>query len=643
MHTREALLALALTLALGGAWAVTPGLTGTNCQCLFQQTYTTSDATGATTTDSMLVQAQCSRHELYEGAYNCTCFDLLHADCTHHPTTVILENKTQIEASPAVQAALGMATTPGVAVTTGNFDDTDLVCSGCDGGSGIHDYDETVHVNHTIGVRGHTGWEFSYFTEAYDMPCVGTDPCAGSPVNCVTAYNGTFGNCSHECGGGIQVVPLVVVTPPQNGGIACPNPLVATNQCNLQSCPVDCGVGEYGNFSACSLTCKDAGGAAPQTGNQTRARVVVTPPSGGGAACPDLVEYQTCTPPDCAVSGQDCVTVTVVTTPCDAACDEAGVVTSTIAVVTEATGDGVPCPPVGERTVFTPCTGDPCPDIDCLTSTGSFGACSVTCGGGVQTAPLTVVRMASGNGTPCPDPLSVTQACSPEVCPVDCVVSAYGNFSTCSLPCRAGDGSGTQSGVQSRSRVVVTPASGGGSECPLLVDSRVCVPEVCGLNNGTGDVDCVTALAETTACTGVCEGTGTRVETVSVVTPAAGNGVPCPSGASMEVESPCVGGVCHCDGSYSEYSVCVAPGTQTRTFNVTQAPSINGDACPAATDTRACEVDDGTSPASGGLNTAEIAAIATAAGVALVAGGGYAIYKAFYPRGYEAAADGLNW
>ncbi|SDZ90734.1 hypothetical protein SAMN05443667_101246 [Flavobacterium gillisiae] len=48
--------------------------------------------------------------------------------------------------------------------------------------------------------------------------------------------------------------------------------------------------------------------------------------------------------------------------------------------------------------------------------------------------------------------------------PVDCIVSAWSDWSACSL-----------SGFQSRNRTVITPASNGGAYCPVLYETRACV------------------------------------------------------------------------------------------------------------------------------------------------------------------------
>lgn len=57
-------------------------------------------------------------------------------------------------------------------------------------------------------------------------------------------------------------------------------------QACLIPCPQDCVVSDFSPWSSCSKTCA--------IGLQNRLRFVLTPPLFGGAACPNLTEFQTC-------------------------------------------------------------------------------------------------------------------------------------------------------------------------------------------------------------------------------------------------------------------------------------------------------------------------------------------------------------
>lgn len=110
--------------------------------------------------------------------------------------------------------------------------------------------------------------------------------------------------------------------------------------------------------------------------------------------------------------------------------------------------------------------------VNCVVSSwSSWSNCDKTCGGGVQTRTRTIITPASNGGEECPV-LSETQACNTQSCPpVDCVVSSWSAWSNCSSTCGGG--------LQTRTRTVITPASNGGAVCPLLSESQTCNNQEC--------------------------------------------------------------------------------------------------------------------------------------------------------------------
>ena len=151
-------------------------------------------------------------------------------------------------------------------------------------------------------------------------------------------------------------------------------------------------------------------------GTQSRTRTVTTPAANGGTACPALTDSQACNTTACAVP------------------------------------------------------------VDCAVSAWSqWTSCSAMCGGGTQSRTRTVTTPAANGGAACPA-LTDSQTCNTGACPIpaiDCVVSDWSDWSTCSVLCGGG--------TQTRSRHITTPPNATGASCPALTDSRGCNPDACPL------------------------------------------------------------------------------------------------------------------------------------------------------------------
>jgi len=122
-----------------------------------------------------------------------------------------------------------------------------------------------------------------------------TQPCNthNCPVHCDVSGWSSWSACSAACGGGSQRQTRTITVQPAYGGNACPT-LVNTQNCNMQSCPVNCAVTSWSAWSACSKTCG--------SGLQVSTRSVVVYAAFGGTACPSLTQSQTCNTQPCAIN-----------------------------------------------------------------------------------------------------------------------------------------------------------------------------------------------------------------------------------------------------------------------------------------------------------------------------------------------------
>jgi hypothetical protein len=259
-----------------------------------------------------------------------------------------------------------------------------------------------------------------------------------------------------------------------------------------------------------------------------------------------------------------------------------GLMNRTRTVKTAPLNGGTACPPLTDSST---CNNQECP-VDCEVSGWSeFSACSLPCGGGIQTKTRTVTKQPTFNGATCP-PLSEEQNCNTQGCPVNCV----GSWAGCSVTC--GEGVDTFR--------ITTPAANGGKACTENNGAtKTCVQPPCG-------VDCVgdwVKNAKTNAdgwgaCSATCgSGTQTRQYKVSTVQVGSGKTCPHPDGRTETRQcpelSPCPTPV-DCVGSFGDWTGCdvgCGGGNQSRTYQITTAAANGGRACPHVTgfkETRRC-------------------------------------------------------
>merc|ERR1711862_633252 len=160
---------------------------------------------------------------------------------------------------------------------------------------------------------------------------------------------------------------------------------------------------------------------------------------------------------------------------------------------------------------------------------GSWPTCSVTCGSGTKTRTRSIITQKSGNGAACKS-TSEQQACATGIiCPVNCVMGAWGSWTTCTKNC------GT--GTQTRTRSVKTHKAGSGAPCGSTSQQQNCNTNIC-------PVDCVVGeWGSWSTCTKNC-GTGMQTRTKRITTQQAGMGAAC---GSTSQEQNCNTNVCPVD------------------------------------------------------------------------------------------------
>jgi len=158
----------------------------------------------------------------------------------------------------------------------------------------------------------------------------------------------TDGECSKDCEGGTQERTRSILAHRENG-THCP-PMVQKQDCNLQHCPVDCEVGVWSEWTACTAGC---GG-----GVRSRIRQKKVPPKYDGEDCPETEQTVPCNVGRC---NSDCVLGEWgAWTACSKACDT-GHRERRRGVEVDARGDGT-CPQADSeaRLIFEECNTDVC-------------------------------------------------------------------------------------------------------------------------------------------------------------------------------------------------------------------------------------------------------------------------------------------
>lgn len=433
--------------------------------------------------------------------------------------------------------------------------------------------------------------------------------------------------CTRSCGSGAQKRSRHVKRPAKLGGAPCPL-LHETRTCNSNFCPVDCVVSDWLGWSACPQTC-NPGGTDPES-SRTRTRTTTTAPQFGGTACPVTHMAMQCGTSECPV---DCeVSPYGQWGACSTRYCGGGIKLRTRAVTHHPSYGGAPCTELHEQQA---CNTVPCA-IGCTSRFGEWSECSRSCGNGVQTRVLTL----GGPDGGCP--ANEQRLCNTAACPVDCIVSGFGQWSGCireavvqgahcgggykvrsrnpiadqhitGLPCPAlteavsceplpcpepcqlsqwtlfGSCSRTcGTGVKTRARRVEREPKNGGANCPTLEDVVQCNGHLC-------PQDCqVTSWSVWGSCSQTCgEASRTRLRHVSKPSESGGKGCP-----SLREQAPCSSQMCPVDcivASWSDWSECsqeCGGGVAARSRGISVRDAFEGTPCPKLAEIQACNVED---------------------------------------------------
>ncbi|CAD7963511.1 unnamed protein product [Amoebophrya sp. A25] len=421
-------------------------------------------------------------------------------------------------------------------------------------------------------------------------------PC-GKGIDCVWEDWGKWGSCSKTCGGGEKERSRLIKTAPRFGGQLCAaEDMQEVAACNEQACekPIDCEMGDWAEWSACSSTCN---------GIKTRDRQIKTYPDHDGKACEGglkevqscLGDQETCNPEFVPKEPVQCeLSEWSNWTECSKSCG-GGTREKSRKIVKYPLHGGDGCD--GALTVIDSCNEEKCKPkkviepIDCRWSEwDEWSGCSTSCGGGEKSRQRQVELMPNSVGRPCEAKDNVEVAsCNTESCSATACV--WGNWSAW--------GACTCTGLQERHRVIQKHATEGGPPCEgPKIETKTCHPEC-----EHPPRDCVLSEWDSWgACSTTC-GPGQMFRDRKVLQKGANGGKPC-EGNLKEVADcyelktcPKAPSSRDCElGAWSQWSACTAEcngGQKYRHRDIVVYPSADGKRCDdfQLAETKACNTE----------------------------------------------------
>ncbi|XP_047443825.1 hemicentin-1 isoform X2 [Mugil cephalus] len=236
--------------------------------------------------------------------------------------------------------------------------------------------------------------------------------------------------CSVSCGVGAQKRLRRCNNPlPANGGRHCAGSNTEKRSCQGKPCPVDGSWSEWSLWEECSRTCGQ--------GNRTRIRTCSSPPAQhGGRPCEGkAVEVIMCSVRPCPVAGN--WGSWLPWSPCSETCGKGMQSRIRLCNNPPPAFDGPQCE--GTDTQTQVCKERPCPVDGKWSSWVSWGACSVSCGGGTrQRTRLCASPAPQHGGRQCEGNDVHIDFCNSEPCPINGNWGPWSSWGSCSRTCNGG-------------------------------------------------------------------------------------------------------------------------------------------------------------------------------------------------------------
>ncbi|CAE8643548.1 unnamed protein product, partial [Polarella glacialis] len=282
----------------------------------------------------------------------------------------------------------------------------------------------------------------------------------------------------------------------------------------------DCWLAHWSEWYACTKTC---GG-----GWQIRSRAFAQRATGGGRPCDGALQSgrecskQVCPQSDCILS----------TWSQWSDCWADGQRTRSRRIEQQASVGGQACGIPGAAIPLSEMVSCSTGGQDCIVSEWTnWDACDKTCGGGEQGRHRQVHVYPSLGGKPCPVNLRELRASSSDPCDaVDCEVSTWAQWGTCSANCGVGQ--------QQRDRQIMRPPSANGVACEMdLTETRLCKDSGGSPMPDCGTVDCLWGdWAQWSGCTCSCDG-GQRTRNRHIARAPQAGGATCEAVSKEEIGS----------------------------------------------------------------------------------------------------------